>query len=137
MSPRRGPDERRRAESLGLVAESLAAWALRLKFHRILARRFRCSAGEIDLVARRGATLVFVEVKARATLAAAIEAVTPAARARILAAADAYVARHPAHADCDRRFDIVAVLPGRWPKHLADAFRADDGDLPRRRDRLA
>jgi putative endonuclease len=128
----RGPDERRRAESLGLAAETRAAWMLRLKFHHILARRFRCGAGEIDLVARRGRTLVFVEVKARATLEAAIDAVTARARGRILAAADVFVARNPAFADHDRRFDIVAVLPGRWPRHLADAFRGDDLDLPRR-----
>ena len=132
MSRERGTDERRRAETLGLSAETRAAWMLRLGFHRILARRFRCSSGEIDLVARRGRTLVFVEVKARDTLAAAIEAVTPRARARILAAADAFVAHRPELADLDRRFDIVAVLPRRWPKHLADAFRADDIDLPRR-----
>ena len=132
MSRERGTEERRRAESLGLSAETRAAWVLRLGFHRILAHRFRCSAGEIDLVARRGRTLVFVEVKARDTLVAAIEAVTPRARARILAAADAFVARRPDLVDLDRRFDIVAVLPGRWPKHLADAFRADDCDLPHR-----
>ena len=128
----RGRDERRRAEALGLSAETRAAWVLRLKLHSVLARRFRCAAGEIDIVARRGRTLVFVEVKARDTLEAAIDAVTPRARARILAAADAFVARHPAHADLDRRFDIVAVMPGRWPRHLVDAFRADDPDLPRR-----
>lgn len=133
MSRERGREERRRAESLGLAAETRAALALRLTFHRILARRYRVAVGEIDLIARRGRTLVFVEVKARDTLAAAIEAVTPRARARILAAADAFVARNPDLADCDRRFDIVAVLPGRWPKHLRDAFRADDPDLPRRR----
>jgi putative endonuclease len=132
MRPERGTEERRRAESLGLAAETRAAWALRLTGHRILVRRWRCSAGEIDLIARRGRTLIFVEVKARDTLEAAVEAVTPRARARILAAADAFVARHPAYVDDDRRFDIVAVLPRRWPKRLADAFRADDLDLPRR-----
>jgi putative endonuclease len=129
----RGLDDRRRAEHLGLTAETRAAWTLRLGLHRILARRFRCHAGEIDLVARRGRTLIFVEVKARDTLEAAIAAVTPRARARILAAADVFVARHPSYADHDRRFDIVAVLPGRWPKHIADAFRGDDLDQPRRR----
>ena len=133
MSRERATEERRRAESLGLSAETRAAWLLRLKLHAVLAHRFRCAVGEIDLVARRGRTLVFVEVKARATLAAAIEAVTPRTRARILAAADVFVARHPALADLDRRFDIVAVLPGRWPRHLRDAFRADDLDLSRRR----
>lgn len=133
MRPPRGVEERRRAESLGLAAEARAAWLLRLTLHRILARRFRCPAGEIDLIATRGRTLVFVEVKARADLAAAIDAVTPHARARILAAADVFVARNPAYADHDRRFDVVAVLPRRWPRHLVDAFRGDDLDLPRRR----
>ncbi len=132
---RRGLDERRRAETLGLAAETRAAWMLRLTLHAILARRFRCVAGEIDLIAVRGRTLVFVEVKARATLEAAIEAVTPRARARILAAADAFVVRNPAFADHDRRFDIVAILPRRWPRHLRDAFRGDDLDLAGRRPR--
>lgn len=127
----RGLDERRRAESLGLAAERRAAWALRLKLYRVIARRFRCHAGEIDLIAARGRTLVFVEVKARDTLGAAIEAVTARARARILAAADAFVARNPAYADHDRRFDIVVVRPRHWPHHRRDAFRGDDLDLPR------
>lgn len=130
---RRDPDARRLAYGLGLDAETRAAWLLRLKFHAILARRFRTPVGEIDLVARRGHTLVFVEVKARATADAALEAVTPAARRRILAAADRFVAAHPAYADYDRRFDLVLVVPGRWPHHRRDAFRVDDEDLPRGR----
>lgn len=130
---RRETDDRRRAEALGLIAEGRVAWMLRLSFHRILARRFRCPAGEIDLIAARGRTVVFVEVKARATVEAAIEAVTPRARSRILMAADVFVARHPLLADHHRRFDIVAVRPGRWPVHVRDAFRGDDGDLPRGR----
>lgn len=130
---RRGTEARREAYGLGLSAETRAAWMLRLKLHAILARRWRCRLGEIDLVAKRGRTLVFVEVKARGSVAAAIDAVGPTARARILAAADLWVASHPRHADLDRRFDIVAVVPGRWPTHVSDAFRADDLDLPRRR----
>ena len=130
---RRDTADLRRAFRLGLDAETRAAWLLRLKFCSVLAHRFRCRSGEIDLVARRGRLLIFVEVKARSSLEAAVEAVTPRARARILAAADAWVASHPEHADLDRRFDIVAVVPGRWPRHLADAFRGDDLDLPRRR----
>lgn len=129
----RDREDRLRAFRLGLDAETRAAWALRLTFHAILARRWRCRMGEIDLVARRGRTLVFVEVKARASEAAAVEAVGPRSRARILAAADLWVAAHPAYADYDRRFDVVAVLPGRWPRHRRDAFRADDLDLGRRR----
>ncbi len=126
----RDREERRRAFRLGLDAETRAAWMLRLKLHAVVARRWRCRAGEIDIVARRGRTLVFVEVKARAGEPAAIDAVGPKSRARILAAADLFVAAHPAYAEFDRRFDIVVVLPGRWPRHRADAFRGDDLDLP-------
>lgn len=125
--------DRRRAFRLGLSAENRAAWMLRLKLHRILARRWRCRLGEIDLVARRGRTLVFVEVKARADEGVAIDAVGPRSRARILAAADLWVAAHPFYAAFDRRFDVVVVLPGRWPIHRPDAFRGDDLDLPGRR----
>lgn len=125
--------DRLRAYGLGLDAETRAAWAMRLRLWRILDRRWRAPVGEIDLVAVRGRTLAFVEVKARATVEAAIDAVTPRARARILAAADLWVARHPAFVDHDRRFDVVAVVPGRWPVSIADAFRADDRDLPSRR----
>ncbi|NLH80224.1 MAG: YraN family protein [Phyllobacteriaceae bacterium] len=130
---RRDLDDRRRAFRLGLSAESRAAWMLRLKGHRILERRWRCRLGEIDLVARRGHTVVFVEVKARAEEATAIDAVGPRSRARILAAADLWVAEHPFYAAWDRRFDVVAVLPARWPIHRPDAFRGDDLDLARRR----
>jgi len=59
-------DDRRRREGWGRKAESLAAFALRLKGYRVLARRLRTPAGEIDLIVRRGATIAFVEVKARA-----------------------------------------------------------------------
>lgn len=133
MTRPRDTEERRRAYGLGLDAETRAAWLLRLKLHAILARRFRCRAGEIDLIARRGRTLVFVEVKARATEAAAIDAVTARARARILAAADLWVAAHPFYAAFDRRFDVVAVLPSGWPRHRPDAFRGDEIDRPRAR----
>lgn len=126
----RDREDRRRAFRLGLDAETRAAWMLRLKLHVVVARRWRCRAGEIDIVARRGRTLVFVEVKARAEEAVAIDAVGPKSRARILAAADLFVAAHPAYADFDRRFDIVVVLPGRWPRHRPGAFRGDDPDLP-------
>jgi putative endonuclease len=129
----RSVEERRRAEALGLSAETVAVWFLRLKGHAILDRRFRSHRGEIDIVARRGRTLIFVEVKARATAEAALDAVTPRSRARILAAADLWVARRPRYADFDRRFDVVLVMPRRLPRHLRDAFRGDDPDLPTHR----
>ncbi|WP_062115739.1 YraN family protein [Aureimonas sp. AU40] len=107
----------------GHRAETLAAWALRLKGYRILAVRYRTPSGEIDLVARRGALVAIVEVKARPTLEAAMNAVTPAAQARIERAADLWLSRQKRTAGLSMRFDIVAVLPRRWPVHVKDAWR--------------
>lgn len=122
-----GPDPRRlRAFRLGLSAETRAAWWLRLKGYRILGRRVRLSRGEIDLIARRGQVVAFVEVKARATVDAAIEAVTPATRRRIAAAAHQWLSRNPAYVGFGLRFDIVALAPRRLPHHLVSAFTADD-----------
>jgi putative endonuclease len=118
-----GSDERRRrAERWGLSAEVRAAWSLRLKGYSIIARRFKSPRGEIDIVARRGRTIAFVEVKARASFEVALEAVTPRARRRIEAAAADWGVRHPAFADFFWRYDIVVVVPRRWPKHVANAF---------------
>ena len=114
---------RQAAEARGRRAETVAALLLRLKGYRILERRFRVSAGEIDLVARRGGLVVFVEVKARDTHAAAAESISPRQQQRISDAAAAWLARHAALADCDTRFDAVFVMPRRWPQHLVDCWR--------------
>lgn len=119
-------ERRRRAERWGLSAESRACWALRLKGYAIIARRFKSPRGEIDIVARRGRLIAFVEVKARASLMQALEAVTPRTRRRIEAAAADWSVRNPGFADFAWRYDIVAVIPRRWPKHVADAFRAGE-----------
>lgn len=106
----------------GLVAESLAAWMLRLKGYRVLATRYRTPLGEIDIVARRGKVLAFVEVKARPSLEAGLEAIAAEGYRRIEAAADLYLARHPRFSDFTQRFDLVVVCPRRWPYHVENAF---------------
>jgi putative endonuclease len=116
--------ERRAAERRGRRAETLAAWLLRLKGYRVLARRHRTAVGEIDLVVRRGRVVAFVEVKARGTLAEAAEAVTAAGRGRIARAAALWLAAHPEAAALTLRFDVVVAAPGRLPRHLAGAFDA-------------
>lgn len=116
---------RRKAFRFGLGAETRAVWLLRLKGYAILARRWRTPGGEADIVARRGATLVFVEVKARADLIAAREAIGPAQQRRIAAAASAWLARHPADMARILRFDAVFVAPARWPVHIVSAFERD------------
>jgi putative endonuclease len=114
--------KRRRAERSGRRSEWLAAVLLALKGYRILERRYRCSSGEIDLVARRGDLLVFAEVKRRATLDSAAGAVTANSRRRIERAADMFLAQRPHLADCSMRYDIVAVAGWRV-RHVRGAWR--------------
>jgi putative endonuclease len=109
----------------GLSAESLAAWLLRAKLFRILARRYRTPAGEIDVIARRGRTIVFVEVKTRPSETEALEAVGPTARRRITRAAGLWLAAHPGAAGFDLRFDLVIVIPGHLPRHISAVFDAE------------
>jgi putative endonuclease len=108
----------------GLSAESRAAVYLIAKGYRIVARRWRSPFGEVDIIARRRRSLVFVEVKARDRLDDAAEAVTPRQRQRIIAAAEVWLAAHPNDAMCDIRFDAVLVAPRRMPRHIAGAFDA-------------
>lgn len=115
---------RHRAERLGRRAEAAAAWWLRLKGYRILARRYKGPGGEVDLIAARGGTVAFVEVKARSTLDGALDAVSATQRQRIAASAAGFLAAHPAYGSYDVRFDVVAVLPARLPVHYADAWQA-------------
>jgi putative endonuclease len=112
-------------EAWGRWAESVAAWSLRLRGYRIVARRFRTPLGEIDLVACRGRHLAFVEVKARTDLEQALEALGPRQRQRTARAAEAFLMRHPRYLQHTLRFDLVAVRPWRMPRHLADAWRLD------------
>lgn len=114
--------ERAKAFRRGVSAETMAVWMLRLKGFRILARRWAQGPAEVDIVAARGRTLAFVEVKARATLDAAAEAVTPRQQARIRRAAEAFIALKPVYAGYVVTFDVVLVAPRRWPTHLPNAF---------------
>lgn len=116
------PRNRRKAEQRGRQSEWIAALWLILKGYRILALRYRTPAGEIDLVARKGALLVFVEVKARRSPSAAVDAVTGTAHRRIRAASDLWLSRMPNAERFSRRYDIIAISPGRWPRHFPDAF---------------
>jgi putative endonuclease len=116
--------ERQVAFRTGISAESRAAAFLIAKGFRILARRWRSPVGEIDIVARRRALLVFVEVKARETLDDAAWSVTERQRARIIAAAQVWLARFPDSRVQDIRFDAMLVAPARLPRHIPAAFDA-------------
>jgi putative endonuclease len=118
-------DKRRAALRRGRLAESLAVWWLRLKGYRILGRDLRLGVGEIDILARRGRLLVAIEVKHRPDLLTAGEAIDRRSRERIARAFSRWLAQHPELADLDLRFDAVLMVPGRWPRHLPDAWRPE------------
>ncbi|MBX3577630.1 MAG: YraN family protein [Rhizobiaceae bacterium] len=117
-------DRRFRAYRRGHRGEWMAALALMVKGYRIIARRYRTKLGEIDLIARRGDLVLIVEVKARATLVEAMDAIGHPSERRIEGAADLWLARQRDHARISLRFDMVAVLPRRWPVHVPNAFQA-------------
>ncbi|MBP0437435.1 YraN family protein [Tianweitania sediminis] len=122
-SPLRG---RVKAYRLGHVAEALAAVALMAKGYRIEARRYRTKLGEIDLIARRGDLVLIVEVKARPSLAEAMDAIGRSSERRIASAADLWLIRQRDYARLSLRFDLVAVLPWRWPVHVENIFADSD-----------
>jgi len=114
------------AERRGHKGESLAALWLRLKGYRILARRLKTRAGEIDLVAAAPfGPVCFVEVKARGLARAAAESVGPKQQTRIARAASLYLASRPHLSRRGARFDIVAVAPNSFPVHHRDVWRPD------------
>ena len=113
---------RQEAEQRGRGAETLACWYLRLKGWRILARRARVVGGEVDIVARRGRTLAFVEVKARSTEAAAAFALDDWRLRRVAVAAERLTPRYLRDGD-DVRIDALFIVPRRWPRHLANVWQ--------------
>ena len=110
---------------LGLSAETRAAAFLIAKGYRIAARRWRSPVGEVDIVARRGNVLVFVEVKARNHLDDAAYSVTERQQRRIAAAAAAWLAARPEDVMRNIRFDAMLVAPRRLPRHIVAAFEAE------------
>lgn len=116
---------KQKAWRFGQIAETLAVWHLRARGYGILIRRFRCRAGEIDIIARRGSLLVFIEVKARRDAATAAESLGSRQTNRIIRAAQAFVQAHPSLAGLDQRFDAILISPRRWPVHLVDAWRPE------------
>jgi putative endonuclease len=114
--------KRQAAEKRGRGAETLACWYLRLHGWRILARRMRVPGGEVDIVARRRRTVAFVEVKARASVEEAAFALDRYRLRRVAVAAERLSQRYMREGD-DVRIDAMFIVPGRWPRHLADVWQ--------------
>jgi putative endonuclease len=114
---------RQDAEKRGRGAETIACWYLRLHGWRIVARRARVPGGEVDIVAKRGRTLAFVEVKARADLGSAEFSLDDWRLRRVAVAAERLLPRYMTGVD-DVRIDAIFIVPFRWPRHLVNVWQA-------------
>ena len=109
------------AEARGRKAETVAAWWLRLHGWRILARRARIAGGEVDLIAKRGRTVAFVEVKQRRSEDAAAMALDKYRLRRVAVAAERLALRYAKDGE-DIRIDAIFLVPGRLPRHLVNVW---------------
>jgi putative endonuclease len=112
----------RRSGSTGRRSERFALLFLMAKGYRPLARRFGGKGGEIDLIVRRGATVAFVEVKARSALVDAMGALTPRKRQLVEARIRQWLSRNPWAMNCHLRADALFIAPWRWPRHVPGVF---------------
>ncbi|HWU94210.1 MAG TPA: YraN family protein [Sphingomonas sp.] len=119
--PRRATSDRKAAENRGREGERRAAWWLWLRGWRILDRRVRTPAGEVDLVVRKGNLVAFVEVKTRATGAELDFAIDERRLRRVAAAAEYLMPRYAGPGD-DIRVDVILIAPGKLPRHIENAW---------------
>ena len=110
------------ARLTGRRAEVVAAIWLMARGYRILGFRLKTPLGEIDLLAQRRDVLAVIEVKRRTTIEDALLAVHPQQRERLRRAAATLAARRPALARATIRLDLIALAPGRLPRHIPDAW---------------
>ncbi|MES2339527.1 MAG: YraN family protein [Pseudomonadota bacterium] len=113
--------DRKAAEAAGRRGERIAGWWLRLKGWRILDRRVRTPAGEVDLVARKGNLVAFVEVKLRTTAAELDHAIDQRRLSRVAAAAEYLMPRYAQPGD-DIRVDVLLLTKGQMPRHIENAW---------------
>jgi len=119
--PRRATSDRKAAENRGREGERRAAWWLWLRGWRILDRRVRTPAGEVDLVVRKGNLVAFVEVKTRATDPELDFAIDERRLRRVAAAAEYLMPRYAGPGD-DIRVDVILIAPGKLPRHIENAW---------------
>ena len=113
---------REAAERQGRRGEGFAAWWLRLRGWRIVARRVKTPRGEVDLIARRGRTVLFCEVKWRSTVLERDRAIDDFRLRRVAAAVEAIAHRYLRDGD-NPRIDVLLLAPRRWPRHIVNAWQ--------------
>jgi len=123
VSPDKIKEIKQRAHAWGIWAERMAVILLWFKGYKILKRRYRNAHGEIDIIAKRANTLVFIEVKARKSQQQAAESITARQRIRIEKTAMGFMSTSPSYANMQVRFDAVLCLPATWPEHIESAWR--------------
>jgi putative endonuclease len=111
-------------ESSGRRGEAWAALFLQLKLYRIIGRRVKTPVGEIDLIARRGHQIAFIEVKSRSFSSGEADALAAVNIRRIVRASEVWLTRHPRYATHDMRYDVIFLAPFAWPRHITAAFDA-------------
>jgi putative endonuclease len=110
------------AERQGRRGEGFAAWWLRLQGWRIVASRVKTPRGEVDLIARRGRTVLFLEVKWRSTVIERDRAIDAYRLRRVAAAVEAIAHRYMRDGD-NPRIDVLLLAPRRWPRHIVNAWQ--------------
>ena len=110
----------------GYKAENFAALFLKLKGYKILERNFKppkgTGAGEIDIIAEKHNTIIFIEVKKRKSLSSAAEAVNEQVQSRRIKGAQYFLMTHPALINKEMRFDVILLSSGHFPEHIKNAF---------------
>ena len=119
-SPHR--NKRLQAYQLGLKAETLCCWWLRLRGYRILHQRYQTPYGEIDIIARRRKHLHIIEVKARGTLEEGAYSITPKQSKRIRQATEVFLCKESRYSRYHVHGDVMLVAKGRWPHYIQGAL---------------
>lgn len=113
---------KKKAYRKGFIAEYIAALFLFFKGYRICELRHKTKLGEIDIIAKKGDLAIFVEVKARKSVQSGIDAVSHASQSRIKAASDLWLVKQRDAHRLSQRYDIIVIVPKRFPTHFLDAF---------------
>ncbi len=108
----------------GILAEALAIILLTLKFYRVIERRYKTKVGEVDIIAIRGKTLVFIEVKKRKSRQELFESITPRQQKRIINAAEIFLTRNLNFHNHNKRFDAIFIASGFLPVHVKNAWES-------------